>query len=244
MRGRGRRRFAPSRDDAAEQVTQALLGEPLRVEERARRLGAGAHGLRLPGLGARRRARGRGGRAACRRGRDAGRRRALVPRHAVPLGRHDRARGSTARARPHGVPPARPARPARRRPAGGRRAPRWPSRGRGDLVTYGERRSPTTSRSGSATGGSSTRPGARTGSAWSRSSSPSLCAPAAQARSAVITWARSDGREEGGERVVPAASTIKLFVASAFWRSELDPAERVEVAARCPGRSPTGWPAR
>jgi hypothetical protein len=47
----------------------------------------------------------------------------------------------------------------------------------------------------------------------------------------VITWACSDGRELGGERVVPAASTIKLFVASAFWRSDLDPDERVEVAA-------------
>ena len=38
-----------------------------------------------------------------------------------------------------------------------------------------------------------------------------------------------DGREEGGDRVVPAASTIKIFVASAFWRSGLDPDERVEV---------------
>ena len=47
----------------------------------------------------------------------------------------------------------------------------------------------------------------------------------------MITWAASDGREEGGDRVVPAASTIKLFVASAFWRSDLDPAERVEVPA-------------
>jgi hypothetical protein len=45
----------------------------------------------------------------------------------------------------------------------------------------------------------------------------------------VITWAASDGREEGGDRVVPAASTIKLFVASAFWRSALDPRERVAV---------------
>jgi hypothetical protein len=45
----------------------------------------------------------------------------------------------------------------------------------------------------------------------------------------VITWAASDGREEGGDRVVPAASTIKIFVASAFWRSALDPAERVAV---------------
>ena len=45
----------------------------------------------------------------------------------------------------------------------------------------------------------------------------------------MITWAASDGREEGGDRVVAAASTIKLFVASAFWRSGLDPAERVDV---------------
>lgn len=50
----------------------------------------------------------------------------------------------------------------------------------------------------------------------------------------MITWACSDGREEGGDRVVPAASTIKLFVASAFWRSGLDPAERAVVA-------PTPW---
>lgn len=47
----------------------------------------------------------------------------------------------------------------------------------------------------------------------------------------MITWATSDGREAGGDRVVPAASTIKLFVASAFWRSGLDPEERVEVPA-------------
>jgi len=45
----------------------------------------------------------------------------------------------------------------------------------------------------------------------------------------VITWAASDGRESGGDRIVPAASTIKIFVASAFWRSELDPEERVDV---------------
>ena len=47
----------------------------------------------------------------------------------------------------------------------------------------------------------------------------------------MITWATSDGRDEGGDRVVPAASTIKLFIASAFWRSDLDPGERVEVPA-------------
>ena len=45
----------------------------------------------------------------------------------------------------------------------------------------------------------------------------------------MITWAASDGRESGGDRVVPAASTIKIFVASAFWRSGLDPDERVDV---------------
>jgi beta-lactamase class A len=45
----------------------------------------------------------------------------------------------------------------------------------------------------------------------------------------VITWAASDGRDAGGDRVVAAASTIKLFVASAFWRSELDAAETVDV---------------
>ncbi|MBA3841578.1 MAG: serine hydrolase [Actinobacteria bacterium] len=45
----------------------------------------------------------------------------------------------------------------------------------------------------------------------------------------MITWATSDGRDEGGTRVVPAASTIKLFVASAFWRSPLDPHEEVGV---------------
>ena len=50
----------------------------------------------------------------------------------------------------------------------------------------------------------------------------------------MITWAASDGREEGGDRVVPAASTIKLFVASAFWRSALDPGEVVRPA-------PAGW---
>jgi len=45
----------------------------------------------------------------------------------------------------------------------------------------------------------------------------------------VISWATSDGRERDGDRVVPAASTIKLFVVSAFWRSGLDPGEAVDV---------------
>ena len=47
----------------------------------------------------------------------------------------------------------------------------------------------------------------------------------------MISWAVSDGREHDGNRVVPAASTIKLVIASAFWRSGLDPAERVDVPA-------------
>jgi beta-lactamase class A len=45
----------------------------------------------------------------------------------------------------------------------------------------------------------------------------------------VISWAVSDGRAHEGDRVVPAASTIKLVIASAFWRSALDPGERVDV---------------
>jgi beta-lactamase class A len=45
----------------------------------------------------------------------------------------------------------------------------------------------------------------------------------------VISWAVSDGREHEGDRVVPSASTIKPIIASAFWRSGLDPAERVDV---------------
>jgi beta-lactamase class A len=49
-----------------------------------------------------------------------------------------------------------------------------------------------------------------------------------------LSWASSDGREQDGERVVPAASTIKIFVASAFWRSRLDPREPTAVA-------PTPW---
>jgi Beta-lactamase enzyme family len=45
----------------------------------------------------------------------------------------------------------------------------------------------------------------------------------------VITWATSDGREVGGDRVVPAASTIKIFIASALWRSGLDADARATV---------------
>jgi beta-lactamase class A len=44
-------------------------------------------------------------------------------------------------------------------------------------------------------------------------------------------WVDPNTGEEGhedGERVVPAASTVKLFVAGAFWRSSLDPSEVVE----------------
>ena len=45
----------------------------------------------------------------------------------------------------------------------------------------------------------------------------------------MIAWASSDGREENGGVQLPAASTIKLFVASAFWRSGLDPDEPAPV---------------
>lgn len=51
----------------------------------------------------------------------------------------------------------------------------------------------------------------------------------------MIAWAVLDSKtgalmHEDGERVVPAASTIKLFVYSAFRRSQLDPAEVVGAA--------------
>lgn len=50
----------------------------------------------------------------------------------------------------------------------------------------------------------------------------------------MIRWARVDlaaggMTHEGGDEQLPAASTIKLFVASAFWRSGLDPDEIVDV---------------
>jgi Beta-lactamase enzyme family len=45
----------------------------------------------------------------------------------------------------------------------------------------------------------------------------------------VITWATSDGRDDGGDRVVPAASTVKIFIASAFWRSSVDPGAAAKV---------------
>jgi beta-lactamase class A len=49
----------------------------------------------------------------------------------------------------------------------------------------------------------------------------------------MIRWAACDPDTgafagEGADDELPAASTIKLFVASAFWRSELDPDEPVE----------------
>jgi beta-lactamase class A len=50
----------------------------------------------------------------------------------------------------------------------------------------------------------------------------------------LIRWARidlatGDLTHDGGDEQLPAASTIKLFVASAFWRSGLDPDEIVDV---------------
>jgi beta-lactamase class A len=46
---------------------------------------------------------------------------------------------------------------------------------------------------------------------------------------AVLDPASGSAMHEDGERVVPAASTIKLFIYSAFRRSELDPSEPVPV---------------
>jgi hypothetical protein len=45
-----------------------------------------------------------------------------------------------------------------------------------------------------------------------------------------LAWARvdpasGDEAHQHGEGLVPAASTIEIFVASAFWRSGLDPDE-------------------
>jgi len=52
---------------------------------------------------------------------------------------------------------------------------------------------------------------------------------------AMIRWAACDPDSgsfagEAADEQLPAASTIKLFVASAFWRSSLDPDELVECA--------------
>jgi hypothetical protein len=49
-----------------------------------------------------------------------------------------------------------------------------------------------------------------------------------------LSWAAISGLEHDAESVVPAASTIKIFIASAFWRSSLDPREPVAV-------EPTPW---
>src|SRR5262245_34463327 len=195
----------------------------------ARRLGPGSDGVRVPRLGPGARGGGWAGRArrGCLRQPRPGR--AHLPGHAVPLGRDDRAGHRLLGPRPHGVSPPRQARPSRRRPAGGgrgwrrRAAPGRPQHlrrsGRPHRVLARRRADPAfhgTRERNRRRGGNRARVSARA---------------AAQARSTVITWATSDGREEGGDRVVPAASTIKLFVASAFWRSRLDPTEPVEPLA-------------
>lgn len=50
-------------------------------------------------------------------------------------------------------------------------------------------------------------------------------------RWAVVDPATGDVEHERGEDQLPAASTIKLFVVSAFWRSGLDPREPALVPA-------------
>ena len=65
----------------------------------------------------------------------------------------------------------------------------------------------------------------------------------------MIAWAALDPAiggvmDEGGDRVVPAASTIKLFVYSAFRRSRLDPGETVPVRKTGGPALPGTWKPR
>ena len=100
----------------------------------------------------------------------------------------------------------------------------------------GGRREQRTSRSGSATAASSTRPTGTTARTPSRPrtsrglprSPPPVRPPVSRLAWAWVDPDSGEEAHEDGERVVPAASTIKLFVASAFWRSALDPGELVE----------------
>ena len=150
---------------------------------------------------------------------------------AVSLGRDDRARASTAPASSTwptaGSGGSCRATPTSRRTPASRSTSLQP----GDLVTYGERagrphRLLAGRRADPPLDGPGRRDRRRRGAG---ARVPARAAP--QARPAVITWATSDGREEGGDQVVPAASTIKIFVASAFWRSSLDPGRAGRGAA-------------
>ena len=108
-------------DASSEQVTQALRGEPLTVAERRDGWASVTTAYGYPGWVAddALAEEPAGDVAAARPRRRSGRRGARLSRHAVPLGRDERARDRLLGARPHGVAAARPARAAGRRPAGG-----------------------------------------------------------------------------------------------------------------------------
>src|SRR3954470_22502232 len=225
---RGRRRAGAR--GAARRGGAGDAGPARRVAERRgapRRLGAGADGLRLSGLGARGGTRGRRGVSAGGWVGDAGGRRPFVSGGAVPVGRDDGAGDRLLRSRAHGLPASGAPRPARRRSARGRsERGRGVASGRLDHLRRAGRPHRVLGRRGA--NPALDRPGKRARRDRGGGAGVPARAPP-QARASVITWATSDGREDGGDRVVPAASTIKIFVASAFWRSGLDPAERVAV---------------
>ena len=125
-------------DDAAEQVTQALRGEPLFVEERDGGWARVVTAYGYPGW-VRSEALEEGpGELPEPARRLAARRRALVSGRAVPLGRAHRGRHRLLGARAHGVSPARAARPAGCRPAGRGPGLEVVELEPGDLITYGE----------------------------------------------------------------------------------------------------------
>ena len=138
------RQLAPLRaepSDEAEQVTQALPGEPLRVLEESGELGARGDRLRVSGLGAtgRPRRRARRGLARAARAADPVDARAHAARaRSYEWGGMTSSRDRLLRPRPHVVPGLRAPGAAGRRPAGGgrREAPGRELRA-GDLVTYG-----------------------------------------------------------------------------------------------------------
>ena len=125
-------------DDGAEQVTQALRGEPLRVEERRDGWARVVTAYDYPGW-IREEAveEGDGSLPADAEGTPVDVARG-VPGDGVPLGRHDRAGHRLLGPRPYGVSPARPDRPARRRPAGGCRGTEVDELQPGDLITYAD----------------------------------------------------------------------------------------------------------
>ena len=218
-------------DAASEQVTQALRGEPLTVEERRDGWARVRTAYDYPRLGRGGRARREADRLATGRSRRrAGRGSACLPRHAVSLGRHERAGDRLLRPGPHGSPRL------------GRIVPRDADQQEdaaaeitagdarpGDLVTSWLRRTPAgprTSRSGSATAASSTRPTgttARTPSS-SRGLSPRPTALAAAGSSACEPARLGLGRPGRAARRhtrTASASSPRLRRSSYFSRERL-----------------------